>query len=67
MSGCIPITLQKGEVYKENSRGPRTEPCGTSEQHLTQFREGLPNFNCLETVAEIGREPPKGYAAHIKP
>ena len=30
MPGCILITLLKGVVYKENSGGPRIEPCGTS-------------------------------------
>ena len=27
MLRCIPITLLKGVVYKENNSGPRTEPC----------------------------------------
>ena len=53
MSGCVPITLLKGVVYKENSRGPRIELCGYSKQQLMQLREGGPNFNCLELVAKM--------------
>ena len=29
MLGCLPVTLLDGVVYKENSRGPRLECCGT--------------------------------------
>ena len=57
MSGCIPITLLKGVVYKENSTGRR--PCGTpnSSSH---------NFNCLETVADIEFETVQSNATHTK-
>ena len=41
ISGCIPITLLKGVVYKKNSREPMTEPCGTPNSNLH-------NFSCLE-------------------
>ena len=41
--GCIPISLLKGVVCKGNSKGPRTEPCGTpnSSSHNSEMADSI--------------------------
>ena len=36
------VTILKGMVYKDNSRGPRTEPCGTPNSNSPNRERASP-------------------------
>ena len=58
------VRVPCNNLNQKSGRGPRTEPCGTPNS--LRNTEGLPNFYCLESEAEIRGQPLQGHATHTK-
>jgi len=44
-------------VYKENGRGPSTEPCGTPVPRVSGSGQGAIPCDLIGAISQIGSEP----------